>query len=77
MLYNKNQEVINEVNGNVFKWLMDRQIDAEYEQGLRALHSKIACIKCGQPEVIMYFPKYHSNLTDGLCESCNDENNNE
>lgn len=70
MIYNKNQAVINEVNGNVLKWLMDQQIDDEYELALRALHSKTQCVKCGQPEVIMYFPKYHSNLTDGLCEDC-------
>lgn len=70
MSHLSNQEVINEVNGNVLKWLMDRQIEDEYELALRALHSKTQCLKCGQPEVIMHFPKYHSNLTDGYCDQC-------
>lgn len=70
MSYQSNQKVINSVNCNVLQWLMNQQIDDEYTAAFNALHSKVQCTVCGQPEVIMYFPKYHSNLTDGICDQC-------
>ncbi len=68
--FNQNQVAINEVNGNIMMWLASKQIDNEYQPAIQALQHQIKCEGCGKPEVIMHFPKYHSNLTDGLCEDC-------
>lgn len=68
MSFQSNQAVINSVNGNVMALLSSRQIDQEYEQGIRALRP--CCEKCGAKEIITWFPKYKSSLTDGLCEEC-------
>ena len=68
MNFHSNQREINAVNGNVMAWLADKQIDKEYEESIRALSPH--CEQCGVKEVIVWFPKYKSSLTDGLCEEC-------
>lgn len=69
MNYLQNIKEINYVNGNVRAWLLDRMADEEYRREVEYT-LRPRCEKCGVKESITYFPKYHSNLTDGLCESC-------
>ena len=59
-----NQRQINAVNGNVMAWLADKQIDDEYEQGLRELRRR--CVKC-------HIQNPNDLFIDGICSVCRSE----
>lgn len=40
------------------------------QREIEVLENDTHCKSCGCKEVITWFPKYKSNLTDGLCGKC-------
>lgn len=62
------QSELNKINGNVMAWLADKQIDSEYEEGLRGLRRK--CEGCGISESYYKNVIVNIQLTDGLCNDC-------
>ena len=59
---------LQKIGGNVMACLADK-----HREKVEALENDTHCKNCGKPEFITWFPKYKSNLTDGLCNKCIDE----
>ena len=72
MNYESNRKVIAGCDGNYMAWLAKKHL-----REIEALENDTHCKNCGTLEVIHYFPKYHSNLIDGLCPKCRRELYNE
>lgn len=72
MSYETNKKTINSVGGNVMAYLANKNL-----REIEALENDTHCKNCGSPEVVTYFPKYYSSLTDGICSRCRRELYNE